>query len=137
VAKRDPEILEYELPEGWVVLAGRTDAANEKLSLEIAKPDDWWFHVRGMPGSHVVLLAREGAEPDRATRERAASIAAYHSRARSAGVIPVSCTLARYVNKPRGADVGTVSIRKEEVYKVRPGLGDAVRRKKAVLSSFS
>lgn len=113
----------YELSDGWEVLAGRTDADNDRLSLKIAKPDDWWFHVRGMPGSHVVLRSEfSGASPDRATLEAAAAVAAWHSKARSGGVTPVSCTQARNVSKPRGAKPGTVSIRKEKVLKVRPGL---------------
>jgi predicted ribosome quality control (RQC) complex YloA/Tae2 family protein len=106
------------------VLAGRTDADNERLSLKIARADDWWFHVRGMPGSHVVLRAREGEEPDRATLERAAAIAAWHSKGRTGGRVPVSCTRARFVSKPRGAPQGTVSIRKETVFQVRPRPGE-------------
>jgi predicted ribosome quality control (RQC) complex YloA/Tae2 family protein len=125
------QCFEYRLPGGWTVLAGRTDADNETLSLRVAKPDDWWFHVRGLPGSHVVLCGNGGEEADRATVESAAAIAAYHSKARNAGVVPVSCTRARYVTKPRGAEVGTVSIRKEEILKVRPGLGRAERVKDA------
>ena len=113
-------LLRYTLPGGWTVLVGRTDADNDRLSLHIAKPNDWWFHIRGMPGSHVVLLARPGADPDRATLKRAAAIAAYHSKARTAGLVAVSCTRARYVTKPRDAPAGTVNIRKETVLKVRP-----------------
>jgi predicted ribosome quality control (RQC) complex YloA/Tae2 family protein len=113
-------LLHYTLPGGWTVLVGRTDADNDRLSLHIAKPNDWWFHIRGMPGSHVVLLARPGADPDRATLKRAAAIAAYHSKAKTAGLVAVSCTRARYVTKPRNAPAGTVNIRKEMVLKVRP-----------------
>jgi predicted ribosome quality control (RQC) complex YloA/Tae2 family protein len=113
-------LLDYILPGGWKVLVGRTDADNDRLSLHIAKPNDWWFHIRGMPGSHVLLLARLGADPDRATLKRAAAIAAYHSKARTAGLVAVSCTRARYVTKPRDAPPGTVQIRKEVVLKVRP-----------------
>jgi predicted ribosome quality control (RQC) complex YloA/Tae2 family protein len=107
------------------VRAGQTDAENDHVSLELARPDDWWFHVRGLPGSHVVLQGPEGQEPDRATREQAAAIAAWHSKARAAGVVPVSATRARYVTKPRGVPVGTVQIRKEVVLKVRPALPPA------------
>ena len=113
-------LLHYTLPGGWTVLVGRTDADNDRLSLHIAKPNDWWFHIRGMPGSHVLLLARPGHDPDRATLKRAATIAAYHSKARTAGLVSVSCTRARYVTKPRDAPAGTVNIRKETVLKVRP-----------------
>jgi len=103
-------------------MAGKTDADNDRLSLKVAGPQDWWFHIRGMPGSHVVLKAADGRDPDRQTLERAAAIAAYHSKAREGGVIAVSGTLARYVTKPRGAKPGTVNIRKERIFKVRPAL---------------
>lgn len=117
-----PRLFEYELGDGWVVLAGRTEADNDRLSLKLARPDDWWFHVRGMPGSHVVLRAREEVEPDKAILKQAAAIAAYHSKARRGGTVAVSCTRARFVTKPRGAETGTVQIRKETVLKVRPAI---------------
>jgi predicted ribosome quality control (RQC) complex YloA/Tae2 family protein len=122
--KKPPRAFEYRLEEGWTVLAGRTDSDNERLTFEVARPADFWFHVRGMPGSHAILQGPEGEEPSRALLERAAAIAAYHSKARSAGVIPVSCTRARDVTKPRGAPAGTVAIRRERVLKVRPSNGE-------------
>jgi predicted ribosome quality control (RQC) complex YloA/Tae2 family protein len=130
--RREPErgpqtrLHEYELPGGWMVLAGRTDQDNDRLSLKLARPDDWWFHVRGTPGSHVLLRARPKLEPDRDTLRAAAAVAAWHSRLRESRQVAVSCTRARYVTKPRGAPPGTVQIRKEIVLKVRPGLpGDS------------
>jgi predicted ribosome quality control (RQC) complex YloA/Tae2 family protein len=129
VHERTPDdqarILHYTLPGGWQVWVGRTDADNDRLSLHLAKPNDWWFHVRGMPGSHVLLRARPEADPDRDTLKRAAAIAAYHSKARTAGVVAVSCTRVRYVTKPRDAPPGTVQIRKEIVLKVRPEAPEA------------
>ncbi len=116
------KLLEYSLPGGFRVLVGKTDRDNDELSLKLAGRDDWWFHVDGLPGSHVVLQAPEGVDADRRTLEQAAAIAAYHSKARKAGVVPVSYTRARYVSKPRGAKPGMVEIRKEAVLKVRPGL---------------
>jgi predicted ribosome quality control (RQC) complex YloA/Tae2 family protein len=113
-------LIEYLLPGGWQVLAGRTDAANDYLSRRLARPSDCWFHVRGMPGSHVVLRVPKDAKPDRATLDAAAGIAAYHSKARGGGTVGVSCTEARHVSKPPGAKPGTVTIRKETVLKVRP-----------------
>src|SRR5512146_3100514 len=121
-----PGIVEYALPGGWRVLAGRTDAANDYLSLKLARPGDLWFHIRGMPGSHVVLQVPPGETADRATQELAAGLAAYHSKARSAGTVAVSCTEARHVSKPRGAKPGTVTIRKERVLKVRPPSEEAL-----------
>ena len=113
-------VIEYELPDGWQAFAGRTDAANDYVSIKLAKPRDRWFHVRGMPGGHVVLRVPDEREPDRATLELAASIAVYHSKARGAGVVPVSMAEGRFVSKPRGAKPGLVEIRKETVLKVRP-----------------
>lgn len=125
-------VVEYDLPGEWRVIVGRTAGDNDWLSIKIAQPHDWWFHVRSLPGSHTLLLARENTEPNRNTLHLAAKLAAYHSKARSAGVIPVSCTRAEYVTKPRGAKTGTVQIRKETVLKVRPMTADeaaAVRLK--------
>jgi predicted ribosome quality control (RQC) complex YloA/Tae2 family protein len=115
-------IYEYELQGDWKVLAGKTDADNDFLSLKMAKPNDYWFHVRGMPGSHVILRAKPNEDPDRETLKRAAAVAAFHSKARNGGIVAVSCTRARYITKPRGAKPGSVQIRKESVFKVRPGL---------------
>ena len=126
MSERPAGIIEYVLPGDWRVLAGRTDAANDYLSLKLARPGDLWFHIRGMPGIHVVLRVPSGKTPDRATRELAGSIAAYHSKARSAGTVAVSCTEARHVSKPRGAKPGTVTILKETVLKVRPLSEEAV-----------
>jgi predicted ribosome quality control (RQC) complex YloA/Tae2 family protein len=77
-----------------------------------------------MPGSHAILQGPPGADPDRETLHRAAAIAAYHSKARDAGVVAVSGTRVRDVSKPRGAKAGTVQIRHERVFKVRPTCGD-------------
>jgi len=124
-----PAAYAYELPGGWTVLAGKTDEDNDRLSIKIAAPQDWWFHVRGMPGSHVLLQANEAVgEPDAATLKAAAAIAAWHSKARGGGIVAVSCTMARYVTKPRGAKPGTVSIRKEQVLKVRPALPERTEK---------
>lgn len=117
-----PRVFEYELPQGWIVIAGRTDEDNDRLSLRMAAPNDWWFHVRGQPGSHVILRVPTGQDPNRSVLKMAAAIAAYHSKARQGGVVPVSATRARYVTKPRGAKPGTVQIRREIVLKVRPAL---------------
>lgn len=95
---------------------------NDRLSLKVAGPNHWWFHVRGMPGSHVILVPAEGHSPEKNLLNMAAAVAAYHSKARGGGVVSVSGTLARYVTKPRGAKPGSVSIRKEKVFKVRPAL---------------
>ena len=117
-----PKLWEYELPGGWVVLAGRSERENDHLSIKLAKPNDWWFHVKGLSGSHVVLRVPSGEEPDRDIIKAAAAVAAWHSKKREAKQVAVSCTRARYVTKPRGAPAGTVTIRKEKVLMVRPAI---------------
>jgi predicted ribosome quality control (RQC) complex YloA/Tae2 family protein len=117
-----PRIIYYELPDGWTLLVGATDADNDYLSIKLAEPGDWWFHADKVPGSHVILRARADAEPSRETLKQAAAVAAYHSKARNAGVIPVHCTRARYVSKPRGAKAGTVNVAHGSVLKVRPDI---------------
>jgi predicted ribosome quality control (RQC) complex YloA/Tae2 family protein len=119
-----PDFWKYDLPGGFEVLAGKTDADNDLLSLAIAAPNDLWFHVKGLPGSHVILRHSEGEKPDNATIKQTAAIAAWHSKARNAGTVPVSCTEAKHVGKPRGARPGSVTIRREKTIKVRPALPD-------------
>jgi predicted ribosome quality control (RQC) complex YloA/Tae2 family protein len=121
-APQPVSVWTYTLPGDWTVMAGKTDADNDRLSLKTAGPNDWWFHVRGMPGSHVILRSKPGQDTDRKTLEMAAAVAAYHSKARNGGVVAVSCTRARFVTKPKGTKPGTVYIRKESVIKVRPAL---------------
>jgi predicted ribosome quality control (RQC) complex YloA/Tae2 family protein len=79
-----------------------------------------------MPGSHVILRIGEKGEPAKDIIKQAAAVAAYHSKARSGGVVPVSCTQAKHVTKSRGDKPGTVHIRKETVIKVRPAVPDKV-----------
>ncbi len=128
--KDDIKVYEYQLSDGWSVVAGHSDRDNDRLSLKIARPEDWWFHVRGMPGSHVILRSPEGdpQDPTKEMLKQAAAVAAWHSKARSGGVVAVTCTKAKFVGKPRGAKPGTVSVRKETVLKIRPGLptGDLI-----------
>ncbi len=124
VQRRYPrlKVHRYILEEGIEVWAGRTDLDNDLLSIKVARPEDWWFHVRGMPGSHVILRLPPGMAPGRDLLRTAAAVAAWHSKARGGGIVPVAGTLARYVTKPRGVKAGTVQIRKERLFKVRPNL---------------
>ena len=119
--RNGPSVYEYEV-DGWIIWAGKTARDNDKLSIKIARGEDWWFHVRGMPGSHVVLFVRDRQEPPRDIVQQAAAVAAYHSKQRGGGVVAVTATRGKHVSKPRGAKTGTVSIKKEVVFKVRPSI---------------
>jgi predicted ribosome quality control (RQC) complex YloA/Tae2 family protein len=124
-----PRILYYELPGEWSLLVGVSDADNDYLSIELSQPEDWWFHADKVPGSHVILRAKADEDPSAETLRQAASIAAYHSKARNAGIIPVHCTRARYVTKPRGVKTGTVNVKHGKILKVRPDISFATRKR--------
>jgi predicted ribosome quality control (RQC) complex YloA/Tae2 family protein len=124
-----PRIIFYELPGGWTLLVGATDADNDYLSLELAKPDDWWFHADKVPGSHVVLRAKSDEEPSKETLRQAGAVAAHHSKARNTGTVSVHCTRVRHVTKPRGAKAGTVNVARGQTWKVRPDISFAIRLK--------
>jgi predicted ribosome quality control (RQC) complex YloA/Tae2 family protein len=111
----------FRSKEGWDVLIGRTSEGNDHLTVHLARPEDYWFHAHGCPGSHVVLRRGKGPnEPSKATLEEVASWAAWHSKARTAGKVPVHWTLKKYVRKPRGAKAGLVYIEREKALLVRP-----------------
>jgi len=111
----------FRTKEGWDVLIGRSSEGNDHLTAHLARPEDYWFHAHGCPGSHVVLRRGKGPnEPSKATLEEVASWAAYHSKARTAGKVSVHWTLKKYVRKPRGAKAGLVYIEREKALMVRP-----------------
>ena len=122
-----PRIVVYELPGEWTLLVGATDVDNDYLSTTLVERDDWWFHADGAPGSHVILRSKPGERPGREMLRQAAAVAAYHSKARTAGTVRVYCTRGRYVRKPHGAETGTVEVSKGTVMKVRPDKNFAIR----------
>ncbi len=123
-ARPEPKCWKYEV-RGWKIMAGKTDEDNDMLSLETAKPDEHWFHISGLPGSHVILRKPdddENATADKHLMETAAAVAAWHSKARNGGWCTVNTTLARNVSKPRGAKPGLVEIRDVKSIRVKPAL---------------
>jgi len=105
--RRRDEFLRYESSEGFEILAGRNNAANDKLTLKIADKYDIWFHAKNAPGSHVVLR-KNGLEPGDASLNEAAAIAAFHSSIADAGKVAVNYTPARNVKKAPGQRAGMV-----------------------------
>lgn len=106
--------------EDFRILIGKGAEENEELTFEVAAPDDFWLHVSGYSGSHVVIL-----NPDRLTSlprrvlERAAMLAAWHSKARgSKGKVEVHCCQVSDVSKPRGFRKGQVRLRDWKSIKV-------------------
>jgi predicted ribosome quality control (RQC) complex YloA/Tae2 family protein len=107
--------------DGFEVLVGKGDAENDRLTFEIADPRDWWLHVAGHSGSHVVVRnPDELAALPRPVLERAAELAAWHSKARGTGKVEVHVCRVADVSKPRGAPPGTVRLRRWTGLRVYP-----------------
>ncbi len=106
--------------EGFEVLVGKGDADNDRLTFGVAEPRDFWLHVAGMPGSHVIVRnPAELAELPRAVAEAAAQLAAWHSKARGArGKLEVHLCRVADVSKARGFAPGEVRLRRFESIKV-------------------
>lgn len=99
----------YISSDGWEILVGRNNKQNDWLTLRLAMKEDWWFHTKDIPGSHVIVRMPAGQEipPDR-TVEEAAALAAYFSRAKTSSTVPVDYTQRKNVRKPNGAPPGRV-----------------------------
>src|SRR5258705_259757 len=112
--------------EGWDVLIGRSNEGNDYLTHKLARPEDYWFHVHGAAGSHVVLRRGKGKnEPSKQTIQEVAAWAAHYSQARTAGKVPVIFTRKKYVRKPRGSKPGLAVCEREKTVMVRPVEPDA------------
>jgi len=113
----------YVLDEGYEVWVGRNAKQNDQLTLKDARKFDLWLHARGVAGSHAILRlrGREDKPPKRIV-EQAASIAAWHSKARPSALVPVIVVERKYVRKPRKALPGAVVVEREKVILVEPGL---------------
>ncbi len=113
----------YILPGGWVVLVGRTNTENDKLSHKAARQRDLWFHARGVAGSHIVLQRGNHKDnPSQEILELTAAIAAWYSKAKTSRIAPVMYTEKRYVRKPRKSPPGLAVCIREKVLMVEPGL---------------
>jgi predicted ribosome quality control (RQC) complex YloA/Tae2 family protein len=115
------EPRKYELAPGYVALVGRNSKQNDELVISTGNKEDLWFHARGIPGSHVLLRIQKPSKPvpDQVV-QRAASLAAYYSKGRNSGKIPVSYTRLKNVRKVKGLAPGKVFITEEKSIVVRP-----------------
>jgi predicted ribosome quality control (RQC) complex YloA/Tae2 family protein len=99
--------------DGMTVLVGRTARDNDVLSIKLAAPRDFWFHVAGESGSHVVVRNPDNlAALPRETKRFAAGLAAGYSKARKGGTVAVHMARAGDVSKPRGLAPGKVQLRR-------------------------
>jgi predicted ribosome quality control (RQC) complex YloA/Tae2 family protein len=100
--------LRVDRPSGARIYVGRSPRENVEVTFKIARPDDLWFHARGIPGSHVVLQTAPGSEPHDDDMTAAADLAATHSKARNAPRVEVDYTERKHVRKQRDAGQGMV-----------------------------
>jgi predicted ribosome quality control (RQC) complex YloA/Tae2 family protein len=108
-------------PDGFTVLVGKTAEENDTLSLKLCAPHDFWFHLAGDSGSHVVV--RNPDRLDRLPRESerfAAALAAGYSKAKNAGRVAVHSARGVDVSKRRGQPPGEVELARWKSITVDP-----------------
>lgn len=97
----------YLSSDGFHIYVGKNNFQNEELSFKFATGNDWWFHAKGQPGSHVIVKTNGEELPDR-TFEEAGKLAAYYSRGRQAPKVEIDYTQKKNLRKPNGAKPGFV-----------------------------
>ncbi len=114
----------FNLTSGAKVYVGKNARSNQELTFQVAKPNDYFFHVRNYEGSHAILKAYtpKGQKPKKQDIETAASIAAYFSKAKNQKNVPVSYTQRKYLKKNKKGIPGSVMLIREEVIFVDPRL---------------
>lgn len=98
----------YISSDGFHMYVGKNNYQNDELTFKFATGNDWWFHAKQMPGSHVIVKLQDAQElPDR-TFEEAARLAAYYSRGRGQQKVEIDYIQKKHVKKPGGAKPGFV-----------------------------
>ena len=101
------------------VLVGKSARDNDVLTFHVASQRDFWLHVAGSPGSHVVVRNPDGLESlPRDTLKFAAALAARHSKMKAGGTVTVHVARVKDVGKSRGAPPGQVTLRRYKSVKV-------------------
>ncbi|WP_300767838.1 NFACT family protein [uncultured Acetatifactor sp.] len=98
----------YLSSDGFHMYVGKNNFQNDELTFKLATGNDWWFHAKQIPGSHVVVKTGNAQElPDR-TFEEAARLAAYYSKGRGQEKVEIDYVQKKHVKKPNGAKPGFV-----------------------------
>ena len=121
-----PRPMEFLTDDGRRILCGKNNIQNDALTFHTAAKSDYWFHVKNMPGSHVILLCN-GEEPTERDFTQAAMIAAYYSKASDGKNVAVDYTLVRNIKKPGGANPGFVTYSTNYTAYVTPDAALAAR----------
>ena len=97
----------YISSDGFHMYVGKNNYQNDELTFKLATGNDWWFHAKKIPGSHVIVKTEGKELPDR-TFEEAARLAAYYSKGREQEKVEIDYLQKRNVKKPNGAKPGFV-----------------------------
>jgi predicted ribosome quality control (RQC) complex YloA/Tae2 family protein len=97
----------YISSDGYDIYVGKNNFQNDELSFKFASGNDWWFHAKGQPGSHVIVKSKNEELPDR-TFEEAGKLAAYYSKGRQAPKVEIDYTQKKNLRKPTGGKPGFV-----------------------------
>ena len=114
----------FTLDSGSVVFVGKNARSNDQLTFGHARPGDYFFHARGVEGAHAILRPNipRGQRPGKDEIRMTGAIAAYFSKAKKQHNVPVSYTQRKYLKKSKKGKPGTVTMMREEVVFVDPGL---------------
>lgn len=97
----------YISSDGFHIYVGKNNFQNEDLTFKFATGGDWWFHAKGIPGSHVILKTNGQEVPD-TTFEQAARLAAYYSKGKNAQKVEIDYSEKKNIKKPNGGKPGFV-----------------------------
>lgn len=97
----------YISSDGYHIYVGKNNYQNEELTFKLANGNDWWFHAKGIPGSHVIVKSGGDELPD-TTFEEAARLAAYYSKSKGQDKVEVDYIEKKHVKKPSGGKPGFV-----------------------------
>ncbi|WP_101772654.1 Rqc2 family fibronectin-binding protein [Peptostreptococcus faecalis] len=122
-------IMKYLSSNGNTIMVGRNNKQNDYLTLKMADNDDYWFHTKDIPGSHVLLKCAGKQVNDEEIKE-AATLAAYYSKAKMSSNVPIDYTRKKNVKKPSGAKPGMVIYEKNKTVYVTPSDEEKAKIKK-------
>ena len=97
----------YVSSDGFDIYVGKNNYQNDELTFKFATGNDWWFHAKGMPGSHVILK-NDGREIPNSTFEEAGRLAAYYSKGRGQEKVEIDYTPKKNIKKTPGGKPGFV-----------------------------
>ena len=99
--------LHYISSDGYDMYVGKNNLQNDELTFGFAVGNDWWFHAKQAPGSHVIVKSGGDELPDR-TFEEAGRLAAYYSSMRGVEKVEIDYVEKKHVKKPKGGKPGFV-----------------------------